>query len=147
MSESKDLQSNDNDTQQPAIKKVKGVDYQAYPDTIPTTQSITDRILHTFGYILWISMPIGLMLGGPILTMYTLIFIPILRLPILAYCAWIYYDQDGPIKGRENTWARRNIRFNRIWDLYRGYFSSQLIKTAELDASRKYILGYHPHGL
>ncbi|CAM1507350.1 Fc.00g069910.m01.CDS01 [Cosmosporella sp. VM-42] len=34
-----------------------------------------------------------------------------------------------------------------LWKLFAGYFPARLHKTYELDPKRKYIFGYHPHGI
>ena len=34
-----------------------------------------------------------------------------------------------------------------MWKHYRDFFPIHLIKTAELDPSKNYIMGYHPHGI
>ncbi|KAK7416105.1 diacylglycerol O-acyltransferase 1 [Neonectria punicea] len=34
-----------------------------------------------------------------------------------------------------------------LWKLFTGYFPMQLHKTYDLDPTRKYIFGYHPHGI
>ena len=35
----------------------------------------------------------------------------------------------------------------RFWGLLREYFDAEVIKTAELDPDRRYVFGYHPHGV
>ncbi|KAI5462964.1 diacylglycerol acyltransferase-domain-containing protein [Mariannaea sp. PMI_226] len=45
-------------------------------------------------------------------------------------------------------WYRSEYMRNlRLWKLFTGYFPMKLHKTYELDPTRKYILGYHPHGI
>jgi len=39
------------------------------------------------------------------------------------------------------------IRKLSVWNYYRDYFPIKLVKTADLDPSRNYLLGYHPHGI
>jgi len=34
-----------------------------------------------------------------------------------------------------------------VWRKFRDYFPAQLIKTAELDPTKNYLFGYHPHGI
>ena len=34
-----------------------------------------------------------------------------------------------------------------MWNYFRDYFPIRLIKTADLDPSRSYLFGYHPHGI
>ncbi|KAJ3564035.1 hypothetical protein NPX13_g7984 [Xylaria arbuscula] len=49
---------------------------------------------------------------------------------------------DGSLKYR-SEWLRRNY----IWHFFADYFPARLHKTHELPAMRKYIFGYHPHGI
>ena len=39
------------------------------------------------------------------------------------------------------------VRKWRIWRFFRDYFPINLVKTVDLDPSRSYIFGYHPHGI
>ncbi|KAI9899573.1 hypothetical protein N3K66_006034 [Trichothecium roseum] len=39
------------------------------------------------------------------------------------------------------------LRSLPLWKLFAGYFPMKLHKTHDLDPKRKYILGYHPHGI
>lgn len=60
------------------------------------------------------------------------------------YACWIIYDRETPSKGgRRSNWFRRL----KVWQHLRDYFPVTLVKTAELDPKRNYILGYHPHGI
>jgi hypothetical protein len=60
------------------------------------------------------------------------------------YLAWLIYDKDTPEQGgRLMPWSRRLP----IWKWFAEYFPLKLIKTAELDTSKNYIIGYHPHGV
>ncbi|CAO2613707.1 Diacylglycerol O-acyltransferase 2 [Lemmus lemmus] len=60
------------------------------------------------------------------------------------YAAWWYLDWDKPRQGvRTSQFFRRWT----IWKYMRDYFPANLIKTAELDPSRNYIAGFHPHGV
>lgn len=49
---------------------------------------------------------------------------------------------DGSLKYR-SEWFRSSY----IWDLFAGYFPARLHKTHDLPPTRKYIFGYHPHGI
>jgi len=42
-----------------------------------------------------------------------------------------------------STWVREWI----MWKEYRNYFPINLVKTAELDPKRNYLLTSHPHGI
>ena len=39
------------------------------------------------------------------------------------------------------------VRKWRIWNYFRDYFPIRLIKTVDLDPTRSYLFGYHPHGI
>ncbi|KAK9778446.1 putative diacylglycerol O-acyltransferase [Seiridium cardinale] len=49
---------------------------------------------------------------------------------------------DGSLRYR-SEWFRHSY----IWDLFAGYFPAHLHKTHDLPPTRKYIFGYHPHGI
>ncbi|KAI1762096.1 diacylglycerol acyltransferase-domain-containing protein [Hypoxylon sp. FL1150] len=49
---------------------------------------------------------------------------------------------DGSLKYR-SEWFRRSY----MWHLFAGYFPARLHKTHDLPPTRKYIFGYHPHGI
>jgi len=63
----------------------------------------------------------------------------------LFYVAWYFVlDRDACEKGtRFLSWTRR-LPF---WRLAAGYFPVRLHKSADLDPSKNYIFGYHPHGV
>ena len=63
----------------------------------------------------------------------------------ILYITWAYLI-DG--KTPEHGGRRSNyIRRLRVWKYFRDYFPITLIKTAELDPSKNYVFGYHPHGI
>lgn len=63
---------------------------------------------------------------------------------LLAYAAWYVYDRDTPKRGgRQCHWVRNLPLYKYVRD----YYPVKLVKTAELDPSRNYIIGYHPHGI
>jgi 2-acylglycerol O-acyltransferase 2 len=44
-------------------------------------------------------------------------------------------------------WRSERFRSLPLWTWFANYFPAQLHKTADLPADRKYIFGYHPHGI
>ncbi|KAI8062198.1 diacylglycerol acyltransferase-domain-containing protein [Gongronella butleri] len=72
-----------------------------------------------------------------------LFLIPALWPVALAYLAFLYVDKAPETGGRRVNW----VRHWTIWKYFAGYFPAQLIKEADLDPSRNYVLGYHPHGV
>ncbi|KAF4442411.1 hypothetical protein F53441_11762 [Fusarium austroafricanum] len=45
------------------------------------------------------------------------------------------------------TYRSEWVRSLKLWKLFTGYFPMKLHKTHELSTDRKYIFGYHPHGI
>uniref|UniRef100_A0A5S6QA33 Acyltransferase n=1 Tax=Trichuris muris TaxID=70415 RepID=A0A5S6QA33_TRIMR len=89
---------------------------------------------------------VSLFAGPYFLLIFSLIAMIVWRLWWLAvvYGLWLYVDRDAPKRGS------RPLSIIREWSLYkhlRDYFPIHLIKTAELDPSRNYLIGYHPHGI
>ncbi|XP_019380431.1 PREDICTED: 2-acylglycerol O-acyltransferase 2-A-like [Gavialis gangeticus] len=60
------------------------------------------------------------------------------------YAAWWLLDWDTPHKGgRRNQFLRKSI----VWRYMRDYFPVTLVKTADLDPRKNYLVGFHPHGV
>lgn len=66
---------------------------------------------------------------------------PIL-VPYLLHLLFSNAASDGKLSYRSEY-----LRSLPLWKLFAGYFPAKLHKTHELDTSRRYILGYHPHGI
>ncbi|KAF2090779.1 diacylglycerol O-acyltransferas-like protein 2B [Saccharata proteae CBS 121410] len=65
-----------------------------------------------------------------------------LLLPYLIYVLLSNAGQSGTLSYR-TEWMRRLP----IWSLFASYFPARLHRTQELPATRKYLFGYHPHGI
>ncbi|XP_038674477.1 diacylglycerol O-acyltransferase 2 [Scyliorhinus canicula] len=65
--------------------------------------------------------------------------------PIAAlYFSWLIIDWNTPKQGgRRSKWVRNWA----VWRYFREYFPIRLVKTHNLDPTRNYIFGYHPHGI
>jgi len=65
----------------------------------------------------------------------------------LAYAVWWAWDlptgSKGGRKGPWVTWCREW----QIWRYFNSYFPALLVKTADLDPSKNYIICCHPHGI
>ena len=62
----------------------------------------------------------------------------------ILYAVWVIYDRQVSSQGgRRLQWFRKLS----IWRYLRDYFPVTLVKTADLDPRRNYIMGYHPHGV
>ncbi|KAI6237595.1 Acyltransferase [Aphelenchoides besseyi] len=63
---------------------------------------------------------------------------------MLFYAGWLYYDWDTPEKG-SRPWKMYKSR--TLYKLMAQYFPATLVKTADLEKNRNYLLIYHPHGV
>lgn len=101
-----------------------------------------ERRLQTFAVMQWVFSFVALAL------ICTGIFIGLLFTRFwfisVVYAIWWYFDRDTPRKGgRSSSYMKKG----RIWKYMRDYFPVKLVKTAELDPSRNYLAGFHPHGI
>jgi len=69
------------------------------------------------------------------------LFWPVL-LPYLIYVLVSNAGTSGELSHR-SQW----LRSSSIWSLFGSYFPARLHRSQELPATRKYIFGYHPHGI
>lgn len=117
------------------MTKLLGVDFA--PLFLPTERRLqTLAIIYYCSQFLIIGFAAFAILVGLAFTRF--FFVP------LIYVAWWMYDRKSPSRaGRRSIWVRQW----RIWTWYRDYFPVSLIKTTELDPTRNYILGIHPHGI
>ncbi|XP_019504879.1 PREDICTED: 2-acylglycerol O-acyltransferase 2 [Hipposideros armiger] len=60
------------------------------------------------------------------------------------YATWWYLDRETPRQGGRPIQALRRCV---VWKYMKDYFPVSLVKTAELDPSRNYLAGFHPHGV
>ncbi|XP_040114808.1 2-acylglycerol O-acyltransferase 2-like isoform X2 [Oryx dammah] len=62
----------------------------------------------------------------------------------ILYAIWWYLDRDTSQQGgRQSAF----IKHWTLWKYMKDYFPISLVKTAELDPSRNYLAGFHPHGI
>jgi 2-acylglycerol O-acyltransferase 2 len=62
--------------------------------------------------------------------------------PYLIYVLFSDVGTNGSLSQR-SEWLRRQ----KIWSLFASYFPARLHRTEELPPTRKYVFGYHPHGI
>lgn len=62
---------------------------------------------------------------------------------LVAYVAFIAYDRGHENGGRPREWFKRLA----VWRGVAAYFPMQMVREAELDPSKQYMFGYHPHGV
>ncbi|RDH37628.1 DAGAT-domain-containing protein [Aspergillus welwitschiae] len=76
---------------------------------------------------------------------YSLLLIPRLRIPILIYLIYIKYLSKAH---QSPSPLRSNLLHNHpLWTLYTTYFPISLYRSHPLPPHRKYLFGYHPHGV
>lgn len=64
---------------------------------------------------------------------------------IVPYLIYVLLSKAGT--SGNLTWRSERMRRNKIWSLFASYFPARLHRTCELPNTRKYIFGYHPHGI
>jgi hypothetical protein len=125
---------------------LEGVHYHALPKSIPVS-NLAQKVIQVLCTGIWEFQLLASLLGPMVFFIYGILFWPITRVFMLIYIGWMVYDQGSAHTGlapnRIRTWVRQNV----LWDYFRAYFPAQLVKTEELDPSRKYIIGFHPHGI
>ncbi|KAJ4344675.1 diacylglycerol O-acyltransferase 1 [Didymosphaeria variabile] len=86
-----------------------------------------------------------LSIAGLVSIFFFLCAIPILwpiLLPYLIYVLFSKAGESGELSFRSDRWRK-----NKIWSLFASYFPARLHRSQELEPTRKYIFGYHPHGI
>lgn len=86
-----------------------------------------------------------LCLAGGISLFLFMCAIPILWPIIVPYMIYVMFSKagtSGELSYRSERWRR-----SKIWSLFASYFPARLHRTTELSPTRKYIFGYHPHGI
>ncbi|KAK5112951.1 hypothetical protein LTR62_003773 [Meristemomyces frigidus] len=86
-----------------------------------------------------------LSIAGGLALFFLLCTIPLLwplLLPYLIYVLLSRASTSGALSHRSNY-----LRSSRIWSLFAGYFPARLHRSQVLEPTRKYIFGYHPHGI
>ncbi|KAH8432964.1 Diacylglycerol acyltransferase family [Aspergillus melleus] len=77
---------------------------------------------------------------------YSLLLVPRLRLAVLLYILYIKFIAKSHTTG---TLPFRNdsLRTSWLWRAYASYFPLTLYRSAPLPPHKRYIFGYHPHGI
>lgn len=111
-------------------------------DFAPLRIPLHRRIETTAVILFYYSFYFGALMGTCIII--ALLFTSYYPLALL-YLTWAYvFDSRTPSHGGRRAEFVRRLG---IWKHFRDYFPIKLVKTAELDPSRNYIFGYHPHGI
>ena len=86
-----------------------------------------------------------LSIAGGLALFFLLCTIPILWPLLLPYLIYVLLSRAGISGelGHRSEWLRRS----KIWSLFASYFPARLHRSQPLEPNRKYIFGYHPHGI
>lgn len=122
-------------------------------------------LLPLYIYVALLVLPIGLGAWSKTDRMgirsVVIIYFTVLSMPLLAvwcilrggrfaatalalYWAWAVFIDKAPTSGGRFCPALRRRKF---WIHFAAYFPMSLTRSAELDPSRNYLFGYHPHGI
>jgi 2-acylglycerol O-acyltransferase 2 len=98
------------------------------------------RRLQTFA-VLFHTLSIALCVSNFFFLCAIPLFWPIL-IPYMIYCMTSKASISGTLSHRSDF-----LRSLPFWSLFASYFPARLHRTQELPPTRKYIFGYHPHGI
>jgi hypothetical protein len=79
-----------------------------------------------------------------------LLLVPYLRFPWLVDSIYAVFLHRGHESVAQNWWLEalgRTVPLEHFASTYTSYFPMRLHRTAPLSASKKYVTGYHPHGI
>ncbi|XP_055278658.1 2-acylglycerol O-acyltransferase 2-like [Moschus berezovskii] len=101
-----------------------------------------ERRLQTFMVLQWVSFFLSMGIVCYVVFI-GLLFTRFWIFSIL-YAIWWYADRAKPWQGgRQSDVLRHWV----IWRYMKDYFPISLVKTADMDPSRNYLAGFHPHGI
>ncbi|MCJ1306559.1 diacylglycerol O-acyltransferase 1 [Agyrium rufum] len=91
--------------------------------------------------VLWHTLSIAIFLT----TFFFLCSIPLFWPIVLPYCIYLLFSTAS----YSGSLSRRSEFFRglKIWSLFASYFPARLHRSEVLPSTRKYIFGYHPHGI
>ncbi|RAQ98799.1 diacylglycerol o-acyltransferase 2a [Stemphylium lycopersici] len=82
---------------------------------------------------------------GSLAIFFFLCSIPLLWPILLPYTVYVLFSNAGT--SGELSFRSERLRRLPIWSLFASYFPARLHRSQELEPTRKYIFGYHPHGI
>ncbi|KZM21133.1 2-acylglycerol O-acyltransferase [Ascochyta rabiei] len=82
---------------------------------------------------------------GSLAIFFFLCSIPLLWPILLPYTVYVLFSNAGT--SGELSFRSERVRRLKVWSLFASYFPARLHRSQELEPTRKYIFGYHPHGI
>ncbi|KAI8066147.1 diacylglycerol acyltransferase [Thamnidium elegans] len=122
------------------VKKVS----EAFTEVIPNVRWAPlrgipfERRVQTATILVWVFL-----LANCLTVFFGSLLLPFLWPLHIAYIIYLIRDQSPENGGRRSEWFRRLP----CWGYFAGYFPVKLVKESDLDPSKNYIFGYHPHGI
>lgn len=92
--------------------------------------------------VLWHTTSIPILLS----LFFLLCAIPLTWPLIVPYLIYTLLLSEEATNGNLSRRSKR-LRRSKIWSAFASYFPARLHRTVELEPHRKYIFGYHPHGI
>jgi 2-acylglycerol O-acyltransferase 2 len=92
--------------------------------------------------VLWHTVSIGMLLS----LFFLVCAIPLAWPLIVPYLIYTLVFSNEATNGTLYRRSRR-LRRSKFWSLFASYFPARLHRTVKLEPTRKYIFGYHPHGI
>ena len=86
-----------------------------------------------------------LSIAGMLTLFFLLCTIPLLWPILLPYLIYVLFSKAGT--NGKLSYRNDRLRSLPIWSLFASYFPARLHRSHELPPTRKYIFGYHPHGI
>ncbi|XP_070605653.1 LOW QUALITY PROTEIN: 2-acylglycerol O-acyltransferase 2-A-like [Erythrolamprus reginae] len=100
------------------------------------------RRLQTASVLQWVFSFLGL--AQCCIAVFILLFFTRFWLISTLYALWWAFDWDTPSRGGRRLCCVRNCT---LWRYMRDYFPITLVKTVDLEPSKNYVFGFHPHGI
>jgi hypothetical protein len=86
-----------------------------------------------------------LSIAGLLTVFFFLCSIPLLWPIVLPYLIYVLFSNAGT--SGELSFRSERCRRLPVWSLFASYFPARLHRSVTLEPTRKYIFGYHPHGI
>lgn len=86
-----------------------------------------------------------LSIAGGLALFFLLCTIPLLWPILVPYLLYVLMSSAGT--SGELSHRSEWLRSSKVWSLFASYFPARLHRTTKLEPTRKYIFGYHPHGI
>ncbi|KAF2793859.1 DAGAT-domain-containing protein [Melanomma pulvis-pyrius CBS 109.77] len=86
-----------------------------------------------------------LSIAGTVAIFFFLCTVPLLWPILFPYVIYVLFSNAGT--SGELSFRSDRIRRLPVWSLFASYFPARLHRSQELEPTRKYIFGYHPHGI